>query len=234
MCWARARPGFEGLLTHTTCYRNHILLQRCSDLDSPFKEVETLHNLFLRDRNKTVRCIATVPVVRAISESLDSTIKEVTSLKRTSALSIQHHTYVEHLRLFIHAERTGSWALQLDELKKMIPHSQAGGRLHYARAAHLYVVQESLDLETRISLEEFLKFTGSGHFTIRRTHEFWSCIRSDQVIEEDRTRPFKSQGGLPRGRGITESTLTLHPRFPGMHEAVRCAGGALWNSFSHF
>ena len=96
--------------------------------------------------------------------------------------------------------------MHLDCVCKMLPHFHAGGRYHYAKAAHLYA-QEMEGLKGRMSVEEFDKFTTAGYFTIRRNLDVWSGTWTDQVVEQDLMRPLKSQGGLTHGRGITESSL---------------------------
>src|SRR6218665_2617982 len=59
-----------------------------------------------------------------------------------------------------------------------------------------------------MSVNEYSQFTEKGYFTVRRTDRFWSGNFTDQTIEQDLMRPFKSSGGMTRGRGITDSTLT--------------------------
>src|SRR6218665_507807 len=59
-----------------------------------------------------------------------------------------------------------------------------------------------------MSVNEYSQFTDKGYFTVRRTDRFWSGNFTDQTIEQDLMRPFKSSGGMTRGRGITNSTLT--------------------------
>src|SRR6218665_3367687 len=59
-----------------------------------------------------------------------------------------------------------------------------------------------------MSVNEYSQFTDKGYFTVRRTDRFWSGNVTDQTIEQDLMRLFKSSGGMTRGQGITDSTLT--------------------------
>src|SRR6218665_831800 len=63
-------------------------------------------------------------------------------------------------------------------------------------------------LASTMSVNEYSQFTDKGYFTVRRTDRFWSGNFTDQTIEQDLMRLFKSSGGMTRGRGITDSTLT--------------------------
>lgn len=44
-----------------------------------------------------------------------------------------------------------------------------------------------------------------GHFVIRRSDRFWAGIPCDMAIEQVLMKNIKSQIGLTRGRGISES-----------------------------
>ena len=108
--------------------------------------------------------------------------------------------------MYIRAERTADWSLHLYCIQAMVPHFNAGGNIHYAKAAPLYL-QQMHDLPNKIPPEGYRKITEDGYFTVRRRHEFWSGIWTDMVIEQDLMRAMKSQGGVTRGRGLTESVL---------------------------
>src|SRR6218665_195958 len=59
-----------------------------------------------------------------------------------------------------------------------------------------------------MSVNEYSQFTDKGYFTVRRTDRFWSGNFTNQTIEQDLMRLFKSSSGMTRGQGITNSTLT--------------------------
>lgn len=106
------------------------------------------------------------------------------------------------VRLFIRAERVADWELHLDCVRAMLPFFHAAGHFAYAKAAHLYV-QQMEDLEGPMA-----EAMAGGLFTCRRTQKFWACVWLDLVIEQDVMRPLKVQGGLTRGRGLTESVIS--------------------------
>ncbi|KAJ8874679.1 hypothetical protein PR048_025545 [Dryococelus australis] len=96
---------------------------------------------------------------------------------------------VDILRLFIRAERSGDWELHLKCVWSMLPYLHAAGHIHYAKSPHLYV-QQMEELPSRMPPHEYNKFTSE-----------------DLSIEQDLMLALKTEGGLTRGRGITESTL---------------------------
>lgn len=126
---------------------------------------------------------------------------------RTGRLWIQYFEQVSTMRMFIRAERTGDWELHLHCIRQMLPYFHAAGHLPYAKSAHLYV-QQMEELTSKMPEEEYDQFTKKGFFTIRRTDKFWSGVWSDMTIEQVLMRAIKTSGGLTRGRGITDSTLT--------------------------
>src|SRR6218665_1417365 len=69
-------------------------------------------------------------------------------------------------------------------------------------------LRQMKSLELSMSVNEYTQFTEKGYFTVRRTNRFWSGNFTDQTIEQDLMRLFRLSGGMTRGRGITESTLT--------------------------
>ena len=68
-------------------------------------------------------------------------------LSKTAKLWIQYLEYIDLLKLFIRAERTGNWTLYLSALSKMINLFAATGHLNYAKSARLHL-QQMLELET--------------------------------------------------------------------------------------
>ena len=43
---------------------------------------------------------------------------------------------------------------------------------------------------------------------MRRALTHWAGVWTDMVVEQDMMRPFKAQGGLTRGRGLTKSVVS--------------------------
>lgn len=59
------------------------------------------------------------------------------------------------------------------------------------------------------STEYLRKRITTSFFTIRRSDKFWSGVWSDSTIEQVLMCSMKSNGGLTRGRGITDTVFTL-------------------------
>ena len=57
----------------------------------------------------------------------------------TAKLWLQYIEYIETLKLFIQAERTGDWNLHLVSVSKMINLFAATGHINYAKSSRLYL-----------------------------------------------------------------------------------------------
>ncbi|CAH2989439.1 unnamed protein product [Chilo suppressalis] len=125
---------------------------------------------------------------------------------RAAKLWVQYHRMVSLVKNFLEAERSGNWELHLDTIQKMLPFFHASVHFLYAKSAHLYL-QDMRALSEKIPIEDYVKFTRRGCFTIRRSEKFWSGIMSDMTIEQTLMRSMKTTGGLTQGRGITDSTI---------------------------
>ena len=111
------------------------------------------------------------------------------------------------LRLMIFAERTGNFLLHLHCMELYIPVFHAAGHFAYAKCTRIYI-QQMKSLKDKIPEEDYTLFSNCGYFTIRRKDHFFSGNFSDIVIEQDLMRLFKCSGGMTRGRGITDSTIS--------------------------
>lgn len=124
---------------------------------------------------------------------------------KTCKLWIQYWDLVELVKNFIRAERSSDFELHLYCVRQMLPVFYATGHLHYAKSSHLYL-QQMISLSETLPLDEYQRFL--QYFSIRRTSEkFWSGVWTDMSIEQVLMRALKAQGGLTRGRGLTDSVL---------------------------
>ena len=64
-------------------------------------------------------------------------------------------------------------------------------------------MQQLNELKNEIPANLCELYTKKGYFTVRRKNFFWSGNFTDQAIEQDLMRLFKSAGGLTRGRYIS-------------------------------
>ena len=68
-------------------------------------------------------------------------------------------------------------------------------------------IQQLDELKNELPSNLYELYTKKGYFTVRRKNCFWSGNFTDQTIEQDLMRLFKSAGGLTRGRHISEGTI---------------------------
>ena len=108
------------------------------------------------------------------SAELKKLKKNITDLKiqlaeqsRTAQLWLQYLEYIQVLKLFYRAERTGNWELHLFAVRKMINLFAATGHINYAKCARLYL-QFMLKLPSDYPwLNKY--FVENGYHTIRKS-----------------------------------------------------------------
>ena len=105
------------------------------------------------------------------------------------------------LRKYIHAERTGNWELHLQAVSKMLPYLAASGHNNYTKFALIYLKQMSHLQDDHPKVYQHFQ---DGLHVIRRSDRYWAGLSSDLVIEQVLMRSMKTNGGLTRGRGMTE------------------------------
>ena len=135
----------------------------------------------------------------------------------TAKLWLQYIEYIETLKLFIRAERTGDWNLHLVSISRMINLFAATGHINYAKSSRLYL-QLMLQLPTD-HLWLYSCFIEQGFHVVRRSSRYWAGLWTDLIIEQVMMRSIKSRGGLTRGRGMTETV-----RLQWIYSMHKCAG----------
>ena len=75
--------------------------------------------------------------LKQVSDKYQTRIDSLVRSSRTAKLWIQYQNYVDNLKLFICAERTGNWSLHLLALSTMINLFAATGHINYAKSARL-------------------------------------------------------------------------------------------------
>ena len=133
--------------------------------------------------------------------------KSKLSVSRTAKLWLQYLEYVQVVKMFIRAERTGNWHEHLEAMRLMLNLFAATGHINYARSARLYLQSmKSLNVDHPWLYNQFCK---TGYHCIRRSDRYWAGLWPDLVIEQHMMRAIKSSGGLTRGRGMAETTRNL-------------------------
>ena len=140
----------------------------------------------------------------------------------TASYWIQYMKYMEVVKQYIRAERTGNWQLHLSGVEKMLNLFAETGHIHYSKSARFYL-QQMCDLP-KTHPEVYEAFNSLGYHAVRRSDRYWSGLWSDLVIEQVMMRAIKTSGGLTRGRGMTESSRhqwvsTAH-NFAGIHDLM--------------
>ena len=156
-----------------------------------------------------------------VAHILEQEIEKARKLGRTAKLWIQHFDRVITLLRFIWTERTGDWDIHIMSVREMLHTFHAAVHLPYAKSAQL-------SIEELLPADDFEKYINQGCFTIRRTNKFWTGVWADMTIEV-LMKMMKVQGGLTRGRGITDTALVyficaLPPCIPIMEDPENLSG----------
>jgi hypothetical protein len=178
-------------------------------------EFEELLILFtkLKDKEISLDDLLQSSAILKLNTSLQTLNHELIEKSRTAKLWISYMDYVNVVKLFIRAERTGDWNTHLIAVNSMLNLFAATGHYNYAKCGRLYLQFMQQLPETNPWLyEQFIK---NGHHTVRRSNRHWAGLSTDLVIEQVMMRSIKSRGGLTRGRGFTETVrlmwiLTMH------------------------
>ena len=162
------------------------------------------------------------------SGNLQKVIDVLSKESRTAKLWIQYMHYIQVLKDFVRAERTGNWSLHLHTGGKMLNHLAATGHIHYAKSAWL-CLQQMLRLKDDFPCV-YANFMEEGLHTVRKSSRFWGGLWTDLIIEQVLMRSIKSRGGMT-ARGVQESVRTLWVNTAHRSAAVHEAMGTLTNSF---
>lgn len=147
------------------------------------------------------------PNLKSLAKKFGEALQHLSGKGRTAKLWVQYFHMVNLMKEYIHAERSGDWDGHLNCVKRMLPYFHACGHFPYSKSSHLYV-QDMTNLSSRLTSEEHQKFVNGGAFTMRRSDRFWSGVWSDMTIETNLMRSFSAQGGVKRGRGVTDSVIS--------------------------
>ena len=144
--------------------------------------------------------------LKNVYDRLNITKNVLEERSRTAKLWLQYMNMVDLLKKYLKAERTGNWLMHLQCIHDMIPIFAASGHNNYAKCSWLYY-QKMTQLQEE-HLEVYNHFI-QGHHVIRRSDRFWAGLSPDLVIEQVLMRSLKSNGGLTRGRGMSELQRAL-------------------------
>ena len=160
-------------------------------------------------------------VVKQVEDAMEKWIANHSEF-RTAMFWHHYIDYIDIVKCYVRAERTGDWLLHLSCVDQMLNLFAATGRIHYTHSARLYL-QNMTDLP-QTHPEIFQQFVDKGHHVIRRSDRYWAGLWSDLAIEQVMMRSIKCSGGLTRGRGFQESTrnqwISTAHQFASVHDAM--------------
>ena len=110
----------------------------------------------------------------------------------TAKLWIQYIHYINIVKQFIRAERTGNWQNHSMAVRQMLNLFSVTAHFQYAKSARLYL--QLMD-ELAIDFPWLYNLFQLGYYTIRRSDQFWAGLWTDLVIEQSSMRTAKSHGG---------------------------------------
>ena len=151
------------------------------------------------------RYFSEIPFVKITVDELFRILQVDESDCRTVKLWKQHLENISAFRMLLFAECTGNHDLHVHCVKQMIPILDAAGHIPNARSLRIYM-QQLNELKNEILANLYELYKKNGYFTVCRNNCFWSGNVTDQTIEQDLMRLFKSAGGLTRGGHISEGT----------------------------
>nr|XP_018912013.1 PREDICTED: uncharacterized protein LOC109040498 [Bemisia tabaci] len=195
----------RALRAHFLTYQalTEIILHSMEFSDEAKSELEEILILF----NEKILTSGNNPTLHEFLEDFKKKLVELEQRGPTAKLWVQYTKMIMLVRQFIVAERSGDWQLHLSIIRKMQPFFYASGHFLYFKSCQLYL-QQMYTLKNKMNPREYECFTSQGMFTIRRSNKFWCGTWSDMVIEQTLMKSMKSQGGVTRGRGVSENVLS--------------------------
>ena len=103
------------------------------------KKIDELCEIIKEEPEKSTNHALESHDLRIVDGNLKILKEMLATVSRTAKLWIQHLYYVQVVKLFIRAERTGNWNLHLIAISKMINLFAASGHIHYAKSARIHL-----------------------------------------------------------------------------------------------
>ena len=151
------------------------LLEELNLKDIDPKKLKNLVDSIMNDKNNALDIITESKELTALNDNIQMIKDKLCTVSRTAKYCVQHLSYINILKLFIRAERTGNWNLHLVCLSKMINLFAASGHINYAKCARLHL-QNMLELPTKYPWVH-TKFSQHGYHTVRRTNTLgWPLV----------------------------------------------------------
>ena len=148
----------------------------------------------------SVEDVCSAGVLVRINGKLDDLKQTMTTC--TAMLWLQYLDMVSILQRCINAELMANWKLHIQPVQDMLPYFAASGHSLYAKSAYVYLhIMLRLPETYPDALRKFME----GYHVVRRSDRFWAGLFTDLIIEQVLMKSVKTQGGLTRGKGMTEN-----------------------------
>ena len=147
-------------------------------------EIEKIHDFYdgIKDKSIPVANVDQSNELVKLENCLINYKESLAKTSRTAKLWLQYIEYVEIVKLFIRAERTGNWNLHLVAVGNMMNLFAATGHINCAKSSRLYL-QLMLELPTNHPwLYEC--FIERGFHSVRRSSRYWAGLWTDLIIEQ--------------------------------------------------
>ena len=167
-------------------------------------EIKALYDSFINGEVSDEEMMRS-EILEKVHGAISRKMNILATTSRTAKLWIQYIHYINIVKLFIAAERTGNWQNHLGSTAQMLNLFAATGHINYAKSARLYLQMMANLPSTFPDLHN--KFSRDGYHVVRRSHRFWSGLWTDLTIEQVLMRSLKTRGGLTRGRGMSENVM---------------------------
>ncbi|KAJ8890485.1 hypothetical protein PR048_009994 [Dryococelus australis] len=119
----------------------------------------------------------------SLASNFGEEVEKLSENGPTVKLWIQYFKMVNLMKEFINAQQSGDWSAHIDCVKRMIPYFHASGHFPYAKPSQLYV-QDMMELSSKMTADEYHKFTKCVYFTIRGSDHYWSGVVISKWIVE--------------------------------------------------
>jgi hypothetical protein len=150
---------------------------------------------------KSLDELETQSVITEVEEIVNERKNLLNRENRTSRMWLLYLEMVKIARDLVMADRTRSWELHVNAVRRCLEVFGASGHYNYMKSTFLYLMNvEKLESTHPVVHAMF----NSDQFFAGRIDKAWSGLSMDLCIEQILMRSLKTSGGLTRGSGMTE------------------------------
>ena len=167
-------------------------------------EIEVIYQKIQENYKEGIELLQASSAFEFLCRSLE-TLEDHFHQKSRTAITYRNHVldYVNVLKQFIPAERSGDWDIHLYALERMLNLFTATGHLNYAKCRRLHLQQIRNLNDTKPWI--YKCFKEKGYHTVRCSDQFWANLWTDLIIEQVMMHSLKKRGSITRGGGMSDS-----------------------------